>query len=524
MNREAGLILAVCASLVAGALPVAVSYQLSKWQTRHAEEARLLAYARDVLHRSERASVQVFGGIQQLIDARGKGDPCSASQIALMGQLDLVGNDIQAMAYIANGRLMCSSYGHHGVGMALEKDAPLKSSDGTTLRARTKLPFGQDMTFIVVEREGYAAIVHEAITIDIATDPPNISLATYSPRSKTFRSTRGPMKSEWAEAPLANGEGTFDDGEYLVAVVTSKRYATKTIAAQPLSNLNGTFTAEAKVLWLFGAVAGIALALLTFMVARRQMGMAALLGRALKKRELFLLYQPIVDLHTRKCIGAEALIRWQRSDGQWVPPDVFIPVAEESGLIQDITARVLEIVATDLADVFARQPNFHIGINLAAADLQSPRTVELLATLMRTTKAGPRNILVEATERGLMDAERVRQVIKDIHALGIEVAIDDFGTGYSSLSYLGTFDLDYLKIDKSFVDTLQTDAATSHVALHIIEMAKALNLKMIAEGVETEAQATLLQDRGVQFAQGWLFAKPMRMADLRKFVEAQAKG
>lgn len=524
MKREAGLILALCASLIAGALPVALSWQLSKWQTRHAEEERLLGYARDVLLRSERASVQVFDGLEKLIAARGAGDPCSDRQIARMGEIDLVSTDIQAMGYIVDGRLLCSSYGRHGAGLPLENDSPRASMDGSTVRARAILPFAPGTAFTIVERAGYAAFVHQAITVDIATTPANISLATYAKLGKVFRSTRGAIKQEWADRANSIGEGCFDDGEFLVAVISSQRFPTQTFAAQPLTNLAAHTSPEATALRLFGVLAGIALALLTFLLARRQMGMAALLRRALRRRELFLLYQPIIELATRKCIGAEALIRWQRSDGQMTAPDVFIPVAEKSGLIQDITARVLDTVATDLGDIFVRLPTFHIGINLAAADLQSPRTVELLADLMRTTNAGPQSIMVEATERGLMDAERVRQVIHDIHGLGIEVAVDDFGTGYSSLSYLGTFDLDYLKIDKSFVDTLQTDAATSQVALHIIEMAKALNLKMIAEGVETESQATLLQDRGVQFAQGWLFARPMRMSALRKFVEAQASG
>jgi sensor c-di-GMP phosphodiesterase-like protein len=275
------------------------------------------------------------------------------------------------------------------------------------------------------------------------------------------------------------------------------------------------------VLLPFGVAAGLALGLVAFLVALRRMGMPTLLRRALRKRELFLLYQPIVELQSGRCIGAEALIRWRRADGSMVAPDVFIPVAEESGLIEQVTGHVLEMVAADAGALFVQHPTFHIGINLAPADLQSTRTVELLDQLMRKTGALAHNILVEATERGLMDAAEVRAVIDAIRALGIAVAVDDFGTGYSSLSYLESFALDYLKIDKSFVDTLAINAATSQVALHIIEMAKSLQLKMIAEGVETEAQAALLRERGVQFAQGWLFARPMTMAALREYMAKQ---
>ncbi|WP_152528841.1 EAL domain-containing protein [Rhodoferax saidenbachensis] len=521
MNNKARLVIAVCASMVVGAVPIALSVVLAQHQGRVLEEERLLGYAANVLYRSERASQQVFAGIDRLNQAR-KGDPCSPAQMALMAEIDLSSTDIQTMGYIVADRLVCASVGSFGAGLPIttESEHPV-GKDGVEQYTRAQLSIAPGMHFTIVARGGYAAVIHEAIPLDVTTDSDTLSLATYSLRNNGFRSTRGVVKKEWLSHLSTERPTTFDDGERLVALVASQNFPTVTVAAAPMSDMLVQTRKMLGFLLPFGVAAGLALGVAAFLMARRHMGMPALLRRALNKRELFLLYQPIVDLHNGRCIGAEALIRWRRADGSMVPPDVFIPVAEASGLIQRVTEQVLERVAADAGSLFADYPAFHIGINLAAADLQSTRTVELLDLLMRKTGAGAHNLLVEATERGLMDAAEVREVINAIHALGIEVAVDDFGTGYSSLSYLETFALDYLKIDKSFVDTLAIDAATSQVALHIIEMAKSLKLKMIAEGVETEAQARLLQERGVQFAQGWLFARPMTMAALREHMARQ---
>jgi sensor c-di-GMP phosphodiesterase-like protein len=218
----------------------------------------------------------------------------------------------------------------------------------------------------------------------------------------------------------------------------------------------------------------------------------------------------VVDLRTGLWVGAEALLRWRRATGEHVSPDIFIPVAEQSELIQEITDHVLELAVTDLAGFFEKHPDFHVAINVSSSEMQSADVVRRLKNFIARVKgASARNFIIEATERCLISPEKARTILAEMRGLGSSIAIDDFGTGYSSLSYLQTLSVDYLKIDKSFVDAIDTASVTNSVVPHIIGMAKDLHLRLIAEGVETAEQADYLRSQGVEYAQGWYFAKAM---------------
>jgi sensor c-di-GMP phosphodiesterase-like protein len=235
---------------------------------------------------------------------------------------------------------------------------------------------------------------------------------------------------------------------------------------------------------------------------------------ALARRQFHLHYQPVVELASGRIIGAEALIRWDRGTAGEIPTDRFIDAAEEAGLVPLITAHVFELLAEDARSVLAISPDFRFSVNLSASDLHRPSILGEVTRLLDRCGLEPRNLVIEATERSLVDVDRARETMDRLREMGVRLAIDDFGTGYSSLAYLAQIEADFLKIDKLFVQALGTESATNQVAERIIEMGKDLNLEIVAEGIETKEQEALTQRLAVEFAQGYLYGQAMALDDL----------
>jgi diguanylate cyclase (GGDEF)-like protein/PAS domain S-box-containing protein len=250
------------------------------------------------------------------------------------------------------------------------------------------------------------------------------------------------------------------------------------------------------------------------------------LRRALERDEFVVRYQPKVDLASGEVVGAEALLRWRLPGHGEIAPSQFIPLAEESRLILDIGAWVLNQVCSDYAEWNQQVSDpGRIAINLSLKELAQASFIPRCRSVFERHKVAPSAVELEITETTLMlDAERTLPLLDELRAMGVHLSIDDFGTGYSSLSALQQFPISTLKIDRSFVTNAATDPDDATIIRTIIEMGRSLGLQVIAEGVETEEQRYFLLHSGCQLGQGRLFGDPITSAAFLELLVRQATG
>lgn len=516
-RRATRLFLTACvAGGLAFCLPVAGALYVA-WAQGHDEAKAVLdQLATDILRRASTLRQQTNDTIDHL--AAASPDPaCSEADLDRMREAGASASYLQGVGRIQGHTLLCSTLtGHH----TLELGPPDRTYTlpGTPLAwDSVQLSPLSAARFSLYARDGYAGISLPELIADTAL-PPGVVVGQFAVRDRKVMRANGTIDDAWLQRFDGTETSYKDDNGHLVTVRLSKLGFTAAVAAMP-AEMARTYVQQATGRALpAGLAVGTLLALLIGLRTRYLLSMKARLIRALQHKEFHLVYQPVMDLRNGTCVGAEALIRWSPPGEAMVSPVVFIPEAENHGLIQQVTAQVMEMVARDAAALLSVYPDAHIAINFSADDLHSPETEARLKELLAGAGAQSHNILIEATERGLMKPEKAKGTLLSVRSQGFKVAIDDFGTGSSSLSYLATYDLDVLKIDKMFVDSFEHESPTTKVAFHIIEIARTLGLEMIAEGVETERQRDVLRDAGVQYAQGWLFARPMPMQDLVRFM------
>ncbi len=246
---------------------------------------------------------------------------------------------------------------------------------------------------------------------------------------------------------------------------------------------------------------------------------------ALEREELYLHYQPIIDIATKKIVRAEALLRWQNVELGAVGPADFVPIAEEIGLIVPIGDWVLKAACREAASwQSSDNPSLKIAVNISTRQFRDTSLLDTVSEALRESGLAPERLEIEITESLFMDDfPEVTRSMNELKDLGVTMSVDDFGTGYSSLSYLRRFPVDVLKIDRSFVMDVLSDPENTTLVETIVSMAHSLKLEVIAEGVETEEQLAFLRGLGCEFAQGFLFSRPVSASDFRKFANFEPR-
>lgn len=511
-------LLAVLAALASAVLLLAASVGLTLQQMKQSESAQMNARGERFLDRLEQVFGQLREGVDQLQAQPLRG--CGPDMQAQLQQVALESRFIYEAAYV-DAQAACSNRGGERV---IE---PLRGPDiqGPTYSywLNTTTEPNENLAALMLGRGNFLVSTSRGHLTDVVDLPPGGSLLVVLDHGTRAIPVLGPAQ-DWpptADWPAPSHKALLELPDRLVYRMATKSPDYQLVLIAPRASLPWRLNGLLWLLYPGSLLLACVVGWLVLQLIQQRRSMTSELQQALRRGELQVLYQPIFELDSRRCVGAEALVRWRRPDGSLTSPDLFIPLAENTGQIRQITDFVLQRVLEQLGQLLRANRHLYISVNLAACDVMEPRIGEVSARLLAQHRVTPGQIAFEVTERGLIDVVVARENLQTLRTAGHQVLIDDFGTGYCSLAYLQTLPVDCLKIDKAFIDALGHDAASSGVAPHIIRMAHDLHLRVIAEGIESEEQAKLLSSEGVKYGQGWLFAHPL---SARQFAELITRG
>ncbi len=487
-------------------------------QSRYAESQQMNANGQRFMQRL----AQVFGQLREGVDQL-EAQPsrtCNAAMIRALRQVGFENRFIYEASF-SDGRQVCSDR-PGGPAEWPTRKADIEGQAYSYWLNTTTQP-NDNLAALVLGRGPFRVSTSRGHLTDVVDLPPGGSLLVLLDQGRVAIPVLGPVQP-WPALPSGASEGGealwVTDDQFIYRMTTQlPDFQLALIAPRPswlpVTNMG------LRLLFPISVLMALCIGWLTLQSIRQRRSISGALRGAVRRGELQVLYQPIFELSSRRCVGAEALVRWRRPDGSLTSPELFIPLAEDSGQIRQITDFVLQRLLEQMGPVLRSHPHLYISVNLAACDVMLPRIGRVVARLLAQHGVAAAQIAFEVTERELIDVIAARENLQALRDAGHQVLIDDFGTGYCSLAYLQTLPVDCLKIDKAFIDALGHDAENSGVAPHIIRMAHALELRVIAEGIEHESQARLLRQEGVAYGQGWLFAHPL---NARQFGELVTEG
>jgi len=485
-----------------------------------AEKAWVRSQAQDLIATVRKREAEVTGVLEALDQLQTS--PCSPADLKSLRAIVLRSTIILDIVRRDRGRLACSAlYGVADISIpALAKPGVVLTPDQTIWRD-TDLPALPGRKVIIVGHNTAFVIVRPGST------PPD-SAPDYLSLSRFFVSQSGRKISWFAGKPvnvppglLREGSSFWHQGTYIAVACATDRMMCLVLKA-PWSAMLHRNEQPFEIFGLAGGLTGSAASLILLNWLHRRKTTLHRLRRALHSGELVMHYQPIFDVRLNRVVGAEALMRWPVDAGISIGPDEFIPIAEEAGMIGEITCFAIQRVGEDLGPMLRLRPYFLVSINIVADDLVDARFHAALDKHILGAGISPSQIALELTERRSAEVEPVNAVIRKLRRTGYKIYIDDFGTGFSSLSYLSDLAVDAIKLDKSFTSTVNTSAVRARLVPPILDMARDIGVPVIAEGVENLYQAAYFRTHGVLRMQGGLFGRAVEAADLLSLAQRSA--
>jgi len=433
---------------------------------------------------------------------------CSDDEIEYFRQLVFQSQYLKAAGRMREGRILCSTTSGRNSSSTASYSPSISRQDGTKVYKNLP-PFRVDDQSVISLQLGDSFVVYNPYTLVSMTVPPMHFTVT---AIDTPTHQAGPMVGDvpHVRADVLTRSGKTQVDNTLYATRCSSDFATcmtAYIAIPEALSMNRGYSTTFLVL---GAISGALIGLLLPVLYNRNKSVEQQLLRALRADALTLVYQPIVDLATRRIVEAEALVRWTDEYKNAVSPEVFVKIAEERGFVGEITKLVLRHAMRDFAATMRARSTFRVNINIAASDLADSSFIPMLERSMNEAEVSPRNLGIEITESYTARQQVARNTILRLRQMGHYVAIDDFGTGYSSLAYLHDLSVDAIKIDKAFTKAIGTDAVTVSILPQILTMAETLKLQVVVEGIETQVQADYFAANSQKIhGQGWLYGRPV---------------
>lgn len=512
--------------LAAGPL-VAFDFWLGDLVERQAQEDSVNLANRSV----QVAEARISRAVASLNELAGRGvDSCTPAQRDLMRRSVLAAVPVKNIQLLdADGRLMCSPLGAIAEQQEVVAGEPLANEPGFMLeivrggeaerfvrvRRSAPGPAAADTTSNAAPRlaiPSLVALIPADLMVPLATNPGGAH-----PMFARVHSEGGMLLTE---SPGAAEQINLNDA--FVGRARSERYGISAFVILPRLRDSAAYRDLSKIS-LF-VPAAIALLIITFaaLIPRRQpANPVADLQRAIESGQIVPYFQPVVDIRSGRLVGAEVLARWRKPDGSLVMPGSFIPLAESSGLIIDITKRLMRQVCADVGPAIGRRPGFKIGFNFTAVLFSNRNIIRDVRSVFAGSPIALSQVVLELTEREpIADLTETRQVIAALQGIGVRIAIDDVGTGHSGLSYMLKLGVDIIKIDKMFVDALGSDSKSVTIVETLVDLARNMRMDIVAEGVENFEQVAHLREIGIRSAQGFVFAPPLPGSAFLQLLEA----